>query len=265
MRVFLVQHALENLAAEKNRARVDALLRAETIPPASLIVLPELFSLGTLADAFDPAQAGAVQQGDRECMSDWARSRNAYVLGATVSENPGEGKAPRLSNLSLLFDPQGDEVLEYRKIHPFSLGGEDRVFVPGDRVRVHPLEGFVLQPTVCYDLRFPELYRAGMRRGADLMTVQANWPESRKEHWEVLLRARAIENQSFVAGVNCTGTQHGTRYVGGSRVVSPKGEVIAQAGTDECVLSADLSAYHVKSWRKVFPVLRDRKDEGFWN
>jgi omega-amidase len=263
MRVFLVQHALENLAAPENRARVEALLRAETIPPGSLIILPELFSLGTLADAFDPAQAEAVRQGDRAVLGAWARSTHSYLLGSTVSESPEASGAP-LSNLSLLFDPEGVELLEYRKIHPFSLGGEDRVFTPGDRVRVHPLEGFTLQPTVCYDLRFPELYRAGMRQGADLMTVQANWPESRKEHWEVLLRARAIENQSFVAGVNCTGTQRGTKYGGGSRIVSPKGEELARAGAEECVISADISADHVKSWRRTFPALRDRRPDGFW-
>jgi predicted amidohydrolase len=164
----------------------------------------------------------------------------------------------------VLFNPEGIAILEYAKMHPFSLGGEDRVFLPGDRPRLHPLEGFILQPTVCYDLRFPELYRAGMRLGADLMTVQANWPESRQEHWEVLLRARAIENQSFVAGVNCVGTQHGTLYAGGSRIVSPKGELLAQAGAEECVISADISASHVKSWRRAFPVLRDRRPDGFW-
>jgi omega-amidase len=262
MRVFLVQHALENLATENNRARVEALLRAETIPPASLIVLPELFSLGTLAEGLDPARVEAVQRDDRAFLSGWARRAESWLLGSTVSTE--SAPSTKLSNLSVLLDPQGRAVMEYAKMHPFSLGGEDAVFGAGNEVRLHPLEGFTLQSTVCYDLRFPELYRAGMRRGADLMAVQANWPESRREHWEVLLRARAIENQSFVAGVNCAGTQRGTAYAGGSRLVSPKGELLAQAGEEECVVSADISAAHVKSWRRTFPALRDRRSDEFW-
>jgi predicted amidohydrolase len=266
VRVFLVQHALENLAAEGNRARVEALLAREPIPPASLIALPELFSVGILTEAFGPSEAKPVEAADRAFLSALARRTASWILGSTVSArsaSPGM-TADALANLSVLVDPAGETVLEYAKLHPFSLGGEDRVFAAGDAVRVHPLEGFTLQATVCYDLRFPELYRAGMRRGADLIGVQANWPESRREHWEVLLRARAIENQSFVAGVNCAGTQRGTLYAGGSRLVSPKGEVLAQAGADACVVSADIAAGHVKSWRRTFPVLRDRKAEGFW-
>ena len=257
MRVFLVQHALENLAPKRNRARVEALLRAESVPPASLIILPELFSLGIVAEGMDPGLAEKVQSDDREFLASLARAARSHVLGSTL-------RTPRLENLSVLFDPQGLAVMEYAKIHPFSLGGEDRVFLAGDAVRLHPVEGFILQSTVCYDLRFPELFRAGVRRGANLMTVQANWPESRQAHWEVLLRARAIENQSFVAGVNCTGPQLGMKYGGGSRLVSPKGELLAQAGAEECVVSADLSADHVHAWRRAFPVLRDRKDDEFW-
>jgi omega-amidase len=263
VRIFLVQHALENLAVERNRERVEALLRAETISPASLIVLPELFSVGILAKGMDAGEAESVQAADREFLASLARATKSHVLGTTLANIETE-VAAKLTNLSVLFDPQGSVVLEYAKMHPFSLGGEHEVFTAGEEARVQSLEGFTLQPTVCYDLRFPELYRAGMRQGADLMTVQANWPESRKEHWEVLLRARAIENQSFVAGVNCTGTQHGTVYGGGSRVVSPKGEVLAQAGAEECVVSADISADHVKSWRRTFPALRDRRPDGFW-
>src|SRR5690606_11450688 len=116
----------------------------------------------------------------------------------------------RLYNVGLLVDPSGTEQSAYRKIHPFSLGREDRIFEGGDAVETAAVEGFTLQTTVCYDLRFPELFRAGMRRGADLFAVPANWPRTRREHWDVLLRARAIENQAVVAGVNCTGEQWGT-------------------------------------------------------
>jgi len=263
MHIHLVQHEIDTLAVEVNRHRAGALLRDATVLPASLVILPELFSVGIVAEALDDVRAEKIQAEDRAWLAAQARETRSWVMGSTLSAALDAVTGKR-ANLSVLFDPQGTCALEYAKIHPFSLGGEDRHFSGGAGVQVHAVGGFTVQPAVCYDLRFPELFRAGMRQGADLMTVQANWPESRQEHWEVLLRARAIENQSFVAGVNCTGTQHGTRYVGGSRVVSPKGEVIAQAGPEDGVLSADISADHVKAWRKVFPVLRDRRDEGFW-
>lgn len=260
MRVFLVQHELENLRPGHNRERIAALLDGEDVPAGSLVVLPEMSSLGSLPRDFDASGIAEVEREDRAFFAALARAARSHVLGATAS--PFAGK---LSNLSLLFDADGRPVAEYRKLHPFSLGGEDAHFAGGDRVVTFPLGGFTVQPTICYDVRFPELYRAGMRVGADLMIVQANWPESRREHWDVLLRARAIENQSFVVGVNCVGVQRGTAYFGGSRIVSPKGEVLVEAGEGEAVISAELSADHVRSWRRAFPALRDRKADGFWN
>jgi predicted amidohydrolase len=260
MRLHLVQHRLENLRYEENRARAAALIGAAGVAPGALIVLPEMFSLGILPAGFDAAVAEVVEREDRVFLSEQARAARSHLLGSTASLEGGT-----LSNLSLLFDPEGRVVGGYRKLHPFTLGGEEKHITGGGEVVTLPLERFTLQPTICYDLRFPELYRAGMRAGADLMTVQANWPESRREHWDVLLRARAIENQSFVAGVNCVGAQSGTAYFGGSRIVSPKGEVIAQGGEGEEVVSAEITAEHVRAWRRAFPALRDRKPDGFWN
>jgi predicted amidohydrolase len=259
MFLHLVQLAIDNHRPQGNRERAAQLVRAANVTPQSLIVLPELFSTGTLPPDFHASAAEEIVETDRRLLAALARETRSHVLAGILEV--AEGK---LFNLCVLFDASGSEMLGYRKIHPFSLGGEDKIFTGGASVSTAAVEGFTLQAAVCYDLRFPELFRAGSRHGADLFAIPANWPESRKEHWEVLLRARAIENQSFVAGVNCVGTQRGTVYAGGSMVVSPKGEVLAAGGEGACVVSAEISAEHVRNWRRVFPALRDRRPDGFW-
>ncbi len=268
MNLHLIQYALESLRPEANRTRVRELVNGAGVTPGSMLVLPELFSTGTLPQDFDRPGAAAIARGDRAFLAALARETASHVVAGVLGEEPVRHAADRLRNLCVVIDPEGREVSSYQKIHPFSLGGEDRIFAGGTTVVTTTGGGFMLQTAVCYDLRFPELFRAGLRQGggraADLIVVPANWPASRREHWDVLLRARAIENQCYVAGVNCLGTQHGTSYAGGSALVSPKGDVLAAGGEAEGVFSAAISADHVRAWRRVFPALRDRKDEGFW-
>lgn len=285
MHLHLFQYALTSLQPDANRARVRALAheRVQTggLAPGSLLVLPELFSTGTLPRDFDRTGAAAIAREDRAFLTELARQTASHVVAGILGEEGEEdeknerdggavapGSATMLRNLCVVIDPEGREVSSYQKIHPFSLGGEDGIFAGGKTVATAMVGGFTLQTAVCYDLRFPELFRAGLGRGAgggaDLIVVPANWPASRREHWDVLLRARAIENQCYVAGVNCLGTQHGTSYAGGTALVSPKGDVLAAGGEAEGIVSAAISADHIRAWRRVFPALRDRKGAGFW-
>ena len=279
MHIHLVQYAISSLDTAANRARVRELVRDAGVTLGSMIVLPELFSTGTLPQGFDAAVAATIARDDRAFLSELAReTKSTLVAGVLGLSGVGlvwggvdagvHGAPGMLRNLCVVIGPDGAEISAYQKIHPFSLGGEDKLFASGARVAVTPVEGFTVQTAVCYDLRFPELFRAGSLRGVDLIVVPANWPASRREHWDVLLRARAIENQCYVAGVNCVGAQHGTSYEGGTALVSPKGEVLAVAadeGRAEGVIGVEISADHVRAWRRVFPALRDRKDENFWD
>jgi predicted amidohydrolase len=226
---------------------------------SALYLLPELFSTGTLPPEFRAEEAEPIAHADSQVLADLARDLKAHVLAGSLAAEGG-----RLHNVALLFDASGALLGEYRKIHPFSLGGEDMLFASGEAAPVWDLEGLRLQPAVCYDLRFPELFRLGSESGANLIVLPANWPESRQSHWKILLRARAIENQAFAAGVNCVGTQRGTRYAGGSMLVSPKGEIIASLGEEEGTASGEVSPAAVDSWRRTFPALRDRKPGSFW-
>jgi predicted amidohydrolase len=277
MELHLVQMAIVRGKPDLNRAKVQA-LTAPLKPPGAaaaagpgLIVLPELFSTGYLDGAALPGGAATapgslsaealsgVAAADRSFLADLARKTGCWVNGTTVESGPagGDGNGG-YRNLSLLHAPDGSERAAYRKLHPFSYGGEDRLFEAGREILTADIGDWVVQPTICYDLRFPELYRAGSDRGAHLILVQANWPEARQTHWRALLQARAIENQAFVAGVNCTGGQDALAFAGGSAVFSPKGEAVAQAGADEGLLRARIDLDICKQWRKQFPALRDR-------
>lgn len=277
MELLLVQMAISRGKPAVNRARLQALAAPLKASPQSILIVPELFSTGYLDAAALPggrsqepgslpaeALAGVAGE-DAAFLADLARGMRCWVAGATVEAGPARaGGGGGYRNLSLLFGPDGTERARYRKIHPFSFGGEDRLFDPGREIVTADVEGWVVQPTICYDLRFPELYRAGSGRGVHLILAQANWPEARQTHWRALLQARAIENQAFVAGVNCSGKQDSLAYAGGSAVFSPKGEAIAQAGPEECVLRAKIDLDECKRWRKQFPALRDRQPWDFF-
>jgi omega-amidase len=120
---------------------------------------------------------------------------------------------------------------------------------------------FKIAPTICYDLRFPELYRHAVLAGADLITVIASWPAPRIAHWRALLIARAIENQAFVVAVNRVGTDPDHEYGGESLIVSPQGEILAEAGPNTAVISADIDPRTTASWRTAFPALRDHRTD----
>jgi predicted amidohydrolase len=223
-----------------------------------LVLLPELFSTGFLDEAMaaQPGPAGA----DGDAWEDLA----ARDRGTTAEAAEAGDEGPRFRNAILVLAPDGSLAARYRKVHPFSYGGEDKLFAGGREVVTFELDGWVVQPTVCYDLRFPELYRSGSTRGTHLILVQANWPEARQAHWETLLKARAIENQAYVAGVNCIGTQGTLNYAGGSMVVHPKGEAMTAPAREEGLVRARIELDACKQWRKAFPALRDRLPAEFY-
>jgi predicted amidohydrolase len=200
----------------------------------------------------------AVTRQDAACedetfLAALARKDGVFVHGGVVS--PGVGQMGR--NQAVVFSPEGRLVARYTKIHPFSLGGEAQGHEAGTEIVTYPWGGFVVAPFVCYDLRFPEIFRAAAKQGANLLVVIALWPVKRQHHWLTLLKARAIENQAYVVGVNRVGREPEYSYAGRSVVVDPHGFIIADAGERECVLTAALEPEVVTDWRRDFPALRD--------
>ena len=163
-----------------------------------------------------------------------------------------------------IVTPDG-EILDYAKLHPFSYSGEDQYFQGGTALPVCEYKGFHMGVQICYDLRFPEPFQA-LSRQADLILVPANWPGRRREHWISLLQARSIENQCYLAGVNCVGDMDGQTYTGDSRLYGPDGTLcsgetltLSDAEPGECAFIYEIEN-DTKNVREQFPVKKDRRD-----
>lgn len=242
--------AWENKPA--NHAQVRRLLEPAHPPEKSLVVLPEMFATG-----FSMNVAGIADTGETQSfLVDLAREFGVWILGGIVTA--GAGALGR--NEALLFNPSGQETARYQKVHPFRYAGETQYYEPGAKAVVTGCNEFQLAPIICYDLRFPELFRAGVRQGANVFAVIANWPTPRLDHWLTLLKARAIENQAYVVGVNRCGHDPKVPYPGRTQIINPRGEVLADGGDKEGVVRTDLDLAALQTYRREFPVLEDRRE-----
>jgi len=250
MKIYGVQLdiAWEDKAA--NHLKVRKLLEKTRPEKGSLVVLPEMFDTGFTMEVakVSDEKTGAT----RKFLADLAKEFGVYVVGGFVNSDSKSGK-----NEAGVFDPSGSEVVRYQKIHPFTRGGEARCYGAGCEIKTFRWGEFTVCPFICYDLRFPEIFRMAVRRGVNLFLVIANWPLPREGHWATLLEARAIENLAYVVGANRAGNDPKYVYFGRSRIVDPHGKVIAEAGREETVISADVDVSTVEAWRKDFPALSD--------
>ncbi|WP_165685387.1 carbon-nitrogen family hydrolase [Streptomyces sp. KO7888] len=256
MRASLIQIAVnEDETVEARRLRAAALVREQA--GADLVVLPELWTTGAFAfDAFDAA-AEPLRGPTYEAMAKAAGDAGVWLHAGSVPERGADG---RLYNTSLVLSPSGDLAASYRKIHRFGFDKGEAVLMGAGRepVTVRLADTTTLGVATCYDLRFPELFRSLVDEGAEVLVVPAGWPERRRSHWTLLARARAVENQAFVLACGTAGTHAGVPQAGHSIVVDPWGEVLAEAGTDEEVLTVDLDPAKVARTREQFPALKDR-------
>jgi predicted amidohydrolase len=251
MTIVAVQFDPQWEAPQANLQTVEMML-AGKISRGDLVVLPEMFATGFSMNT--AAATGAFERTRSHLQTLAARDGVCIVAGAAA---PGSDGA---ENRAIVLRPTG-EMISYTKLHPFSLGGEKQHYLPGRQVVTFAWQGFTVAPFVCYDLRFPEIFRAAARQGATLFTVIANWPISRAEHWITLLRARAIENQAYVLGVNRVGRDPNTRYGGRSILVDPSGIVRADAGDAATLLRFEIDANLVAQTREKFPFLSDRRSD----
>ena len=236
------------------RAVVEA---APALAPGSFLVLPEMFSSGFSMNVLQAADTPAAET--EVFLATLAREHGIYVLGGLARQLPdGTG-----ANEAVAFSPEGTLLARYRKIHSFSPAGEAEAFTAGTGIITFAWNGFIVAPVICYDLRFPELFRAATSAGADLFCVISNWPDRRQHPQSILLRARAIENQAFVLGVNRCGSDPNFTYAGASVLIDPHGEILTEAGSSATLLRATISPETTAAWRASFPALRDRRTDLF--
>ena len=253
MKIYCVQHdiAWENRRA--NFAKVESLLAAAKPEAGSLVLLPEMFASGFSMNI--PAIREGRERETERFLAATAKKFGIFLLGGIVTtKTNGKG-----SNQSVVFTPDGRELARYTKMQPFTPGGESAKYDAGRSPTIFDWQGFKVSPFICYDLRFPEHFRSATQRGAQLITVIASWPLTRIQHWITLLQARAIENQAYVAGVNRCGKDQKLSYNGRSLIISPKGDILADAGNGESVISAEVNLDELMSYRRDLPFLADMR------
>jgi predicted amidohydrolase len=255
MRVCLVQ--MDVSLAEPIVERIEraaALVRG--CAGADLVVLPELWAHGAWAAQRWDLTAEGLDGPVVTTMREAARAAGVHLHAGSIVERAGD----LMYNTAVLIGPDGALNARYRKIHRFGFDtGEAVTVAPGTELVVWEMPEATLGIATCYDLRFPEMFRALLDAGAQAFLLSASWPDRRAEHWRLLARARAVENLSFVLACGACGTQHGVVQAGGSLVVDPWGEVLAEAGTTETVLDVEIDVARVAEVRTEFPALRDRR------
>ncbi|MFJ8056865.1 carbon-nitrogen family hydrolase [Streptomyces sp. NPDC096142] len=255
MRASLLQIAVdEGESVESRRVRVASLVREQA--GADLVVLPELWTTGAFAYERFAEEAEPLEGPTYEAMAKAASDAGVWLHAGSFPERDPDGP---LYNTSLVFSPSGEPAAAYRKIHRFGFDkGEAVLMGAGSELVTVRLPETVIGLGTCYDLRFPELFRGLVDVGAETLVLPAGWPERRRSHWTLLAQARAVENQSFVLACGTAGTHAGVPQAGHSIVVDPWGEVLAEAGAGEQVLTVDFDPAKVAVTRDQFPALKDR-------
>ncbi|MDY0162279.1 nitrilase-related carbon-nitrogen hydrolase [Desulfobotulus sp.] len=225
----------------------------ENCPPG-LVVLPEMWSSGF--DYLHLEDHARKSPEILEELSGIAAKKRLVIVGSLPELSGG-----RVFNTAHVLDSDGRVAGFYRKTHLFTAGGEGRGFAAGDRAQVFETAAGPLGVLICYDLRFPELARTLMDKGAKILAVSAQWPSMRKSHWRTLARARAIENQLFVVASNRCGQDGDLFYAGGSLVVSPTDQILSDPGEAPGSASARLDFSLLENYRATIPCLRERRPE----
>ncbi|WP_155056288.1 carbon-nitrogen family hydrolase [Streptomyces blattellae] len=256
MRASLLQIAVDEGESVESRRRRVAGLVLDQAGAADLVVLPELWTTGAFAYEEFGSEAEPLEGPTYEVMAKAASDAGVWLHAGSIPERDPDGP---LYNTSLVFSPSGELAAAYRKIHRFGFDkGEAVLMGAGAGLVTVRLPETTVGVGTCYDLRFPELFRGLVDAGAETFVVPAGWPERRRAHWTLLAQARAVENQAFVLACGTAGTHAGVPQAGHSIVVDPWGEVLAEAGAGEQVLTVEFDPAKVGATREQFPALKDR-------
>ena len=247
MKIGLVQYNPAWEDKTTNQVRLQELLK-ESSPDVSLLIFTEMTLTG-----FTMASKENAEDFDGQTVkffASLARHHDCHILAGCI-----EKASPLPFNSLIHLNPKGELVTTYRKIHTIPYYNEHLHYQNGASLAVTTIKDFRIGLSICFDLRFPELYRSYIDENVHMVLNIANWPATRAHHWKTLMRARAIENQCYMVGVNRVGTGNGIVFSGGSNVVDPIGEELLKPSSNECVLTVELTLETVKAARQSFPVL----------
>ncbi|MCD7826767.1 MAG: carbon-nitrogen family hydrolase [Clostridiaceae bacterium] len=260
MRVALGQIDMvwENRDASIKKAAV--MIEEAAQGSCDLIVFPEMSFTGFSMNLRQIAENASESETVKKMQA--LAQKNKIAIGFGWAAAPEDG-SDRGTNRFTLVDAAGQKIAEYSKLHPFTYGGEAEKYEKGTEIITVPFLGRTVSLFICYDLRFPEIFQIAARK-ADVFFVIANWPAVRSAHWETLLRARAIETQSYVVGVNCVGVRDQEEYNGGSMAVDSIGNILGKITGREGILVCDLDD---RAWnlRQKFNTAADRREDFYKN
>lgn len=253
MKVASIQLEMADRPKAENVAL--ALSEIDRAPAADLLLLPEIWPCGFFAFDRYASEAEALDGPTVSAFRQKARERRCHLLMGSLVERSGDG----LFNTTVFIGPEGEIVARYRKIHLFGYqSDETRLLTPGQEVIVVDTPWGRTGFSTCYDLRFPELFRRMVDRGAEFFLIPSAWPSARVEAWRLFNRARAHENLAVLVSCNCAGENAGKRYGGHSMIVDPWGRVLAEGGAGGEIVSAEIDMGEAGRARAEFPALTDR-------
>lgn len=245
----LVQYDPEWENKKKNSDKISWLL-SHNYEKQDILVFPEMTLTGFTMKASDNAEE---LTGDSfSFFAEMAEKYSVHIVAGII-----EKSERKYFNTLLHINPEGKLVKSYRKIHPFSYSTEDKNYAKGEETVITKINDFSTGLSICYDLRFPELYRQYAKKKVDMIIVIANWPETRIEHWRALLRARAIENQCYVLGVNRVGEDPKLKYTGFSSIIDPMGNEIISVPSEEKIVTAEVFKEKADEVKNSLPFLND--------
>lgn len=251
MKIGLVQYNPVWENKEENKKQLEKLIESNN-EDISLLIFPEMTLTGFTMQS--SLQAEEVSGDSISFFKSIAKRKNCHVVAGSILK---EGN--NIFNSAIHLNEEGEIQKVYNKIHPFSMSGEDIKYSAGEKPVITKIGDIKTGLSICYDLRFPELFRFYAKQKVDLIIDIANWPSARIEHWRTLLKARAIENQCFVIGVNRTGSDPVSKYNGFSSVYDPTGKEIVTVENKEEMITANLDIQLVQETRNKYPFLNDIK------
>ncbi len=248
MKIGLYQSEIAWENKEENYSKVQKVLADNKDVQLDAVFLPEMSFTGF---SMDTQKNGEFDNRTIEKMRILAKDNNTAIgFGWIKGTSKGE-------NRYTVVDKNGNVISDYVKIHPFSYADEDKYYLSGNRMSFFEISDIRMSTLICYDLRFPDLFSIAARK-TDLIVVPANWPSARRDHWKTLLQARAIENQVYIAGINCVGDIGGVYYSGDSCIIDPNGKTLIMGEKEEKLLIADIDS-DIDDYRNRFPTVRDRR------
>lgn len=251
MRVGMAQIEIPWHSYKENQKKCRDCFKAAKEQEIDILVFPEMTLTG-----FD-VHSQKLTEKEEEIKQFFDGLTEEYGICAVYGYS-GKGQSKNRNHLRMT--DSGTPLMEYEKIHPFSYGAEGKYFEGGDRVVTCSFRGEVFSGMICYDLRFPEIFQAASQKSSCIFVI-ANWPEVRAIQWNALLKARAIENQCYIVGVNCTGQSGSLQYNGMSAAYRPDGTLIAGEQKEEGLIMAELDFSWLREYQKEFPFKQDRRLE----